>query len=65
MNLIKVKWLGASCVHPELGDLIQGQKYDVPEDLGRAWCAQGAADPETAEAHKVTRGGKKAAGNEE
>jgi hypothetical protein len=55
-NRIKVKWLGDRQEHPVVGVLEHGQKYDVPEDLGKAWCDQGAAEPESAEAHKVTRG---------
>ena len=58
-NLIKVRWIGPSQVHHELGELVNGEKYDVPEDLGKAWVAQGVADPETAEAHKLTRGGRR------
>lgn len=64
MNLIKVKWLGPDQAHPELGDLKHGEKYDVPEDLGKAWITQGVADPETAEAHKVARGGSRPAPKE-
>lgn len=58
-NLIKVRWVASSQVHPDLGLLQQGEEYDVPEQLGKAWCDQGAADPQTAEAHRVARGGKK------
>lgn len=44
MNLIKVKWVGATSVHPDLGGLEPGKTYDVPEDLGKAWVAQGVAE---------------------
>lgn len=59
MNLIKIRWLASDQVHPLVGDMRKGEDYDVPEDLGKAWIDQGVADhPQTAEAHKVARGGK-------
>lgn len=53
---MNVKWIGPKSVHPDLGDLEHGKTYDVPEDLAKAWVAQGVADPETAETHRLTRG---------
>ena len=65
MNKIKVRWIGPSQHHHEFGVLEHGVEYEVPEDLGKAWCDQGFADPQTAEAHKVVKGGKKAAEGKE
>lgn len=55
-NTIRVKWIGPSQSHHELGELVQGETYQVPEELGKAWVKQGVADPQSAEAHKLTRG---------
>lgn len=65
MNFLKIKWLAGRQYHPEVGELEPGSKYDVREDLAKAWCEQGAAEPETAEAPKVVRGGKKTAEDKE
>lgn len=55
-NTVKVKWIGPTQAHHELGELVKGETYQVPEELAKAWVKQGVADPESAEAHKVTRG---------